>query len=66
MVIFTDLEMSLEACDSTVFHLFFECVNEGLEVGGCHLCLPTQHQLTQSVVDELILQLFKGMSIIFA
>ena len=53
----TDLNMVLEACDSTVFILIIESVSEGPEAEGSYLCLSTHHQLTQSIVDELILSL---------
>ena len=49
--------MFLETCDSTVFISTIECVSEGPEAEGSYLCLSTHHQLTQSIVDELILSL---------
>ena len=51
------LKVFLGTCDSNVFHLVIELDSEGLEVEGCHLSLPTHHQLTQSMVEELKLGL---------
>ena len=52
-----NLKVCLGDSEFTVFHLVVEPFDEDSEVGGCHLCLPTLHQLTQSMVDELILSL---------
>ena len=53
----TDLNMVLETSDPTVFILIIESVSECPEAEGSYLCLSTHHQLTQSIVDELILNL---------
>ena len=49
--------MFLKARDSAGLLHLIQLVSGHPEAGGSHLCLPTHHQLTQSMVDELILHL---------
>ena len=51
------LVVFLKARDSAGLLQLIQLVNGHPEAGGSHLCLPTHHQLTQSMVDELILHL---------
>ena len=55
--IILNLKVCLGDSKFTVFHSIVEPFSEDLEAESCHLCLPTHHQLTQSMVDELILSL---------
>ena len=50
------LEVFLEASDAICSSLL-QLFSGYLEVGSCHLCLPTHHQLTQGMVDEDVLRL---------
>ena len=42
---------------TVVFSLVSESLNKEPQTRGCHLCLTAHHQLTQSIVDEVILSL---------
>ena len=54
-----NLKMACEvgSVGAVVFSLVSECLNKEPQTRGCHLCLTAHHQLTQSIVDEVILRL---------